>query len=191
LSVVEKSVWLEMVRFFSPRLGWERIGRREAIAIRGYAGDLEPDLPNGVPAVFALDQRLQQDTLVIGDFPLCRLLLSNDSNYPWFILVPRINGISEVFQLDVADQQRLWQETTTLAQMLNEGFCADKMNIGALGNVVSQLHVHVIVRKRDDAAWPAPVWGKHPALPYTDEQVATVRARLRALLPADFVFTQG
>ncbi|MBC3963686.1 HIT domain-containing protein [Pseudomonas simiae] len=141
--------------------------------------------------MFALDQHLQQDTLVIGDFPLCRLLLSNDSNYPWFILVPRINGISEVFQLDVADQQRLWQETTTLAQMLNEGFCADKMNIGALGNVVSQLHVHVIVRKRDDAAWPAPVWGKHPALPYTDEQVATVLARLRALLPADFVFTQG
>ncbi|NVH64144.1 HIT domain-containing protein [Pseudomonas simiae] len=141
--------------------------------------------------MFALDQRLQQDTLVIGDFPLCRLLLSNDSNYPWFILVPRINGISEVFQLDVADQQRLWQETTTLAQMLNEGFCADKMNIGALGNVVSQLHVHVIVRKRDDAAWPAPVWGKHPALPYTDEQVATVLAHLRALLPADFVFTQG
>ncbi|MGY2136970.1 HIT domain-containing protein [Pseudomonas reactans] len=141
--------------------------------------------------MFALDQRLQQDTLVIGDFPLCRLLLSNDSNYPWFILVPRINGISEVFQLDVVDQQRVWQETTALAQLLSEGWSADKMNIGALGNVVSQLHVHVIVRKRDDAAWPAPVWGKHPAQPYTDEQVAAIRARLRALLPADFVFTQG
>ncbi|MBW4964363.1 HIT domain-containing protein, partial [Sulfitobacter sp. CW3] len=62
--------------------------------------------------MFALDQRLQQDTLAIGDFPLCRLLLSNDSNYPWFILVPRIEGISEVFQLDVADQQTLWKETT-------------------------------------------------------------------------------
>jgi len=141
--------------------------------------------------VFALDQRLQQDTLVIGDFPLCRLLLSNDSNYPWFILVPRINGISEVFQLDVADQQILWKETTSLAQLLNEGLGADKMNIGALGNVVSQLHVHVIVRKRDDAAWPAPVWGKHPARPYTDEQVAAIRVRLHALLPADFIFTQG
>ncbi|NWA36182.1 HIT domain-containing protein [Pseudomonas reactans] len=141
--------------------------------------------------MFALDQRLQQDTLVIGDFPLCRLLLSNDSNYPWFILVPRINGISEVFQLDVVDQQRVWQETTALAQLLNEGWSADKMNIGALGNVVSQLHVHVIVRKRDDDAWPAPVWGKHPAQPYTDEQVAAIRARLHALLPADFVFTQG
>lgn len=141
--------------------------------------------------MFALDQRLQQDTLVIGDFPLCRLLLSNDSNYPWFILVPRINGISEVFQLDVADQQALWQETTALAQLLSEGLVADKMNIGALGNVVSQLHVHVIVRKRDDAAWPAPVWGKQPARPYTQEQATAMRARLRELLPADFIFTQG
>ncbi|MCP1512556.1 MULTISPECIES: HIT domain-containing protein [Pseudomonas] len=141
--------------------------------------------------MFALDQRLQQDTLVIGDFPLCRLLLSNDSNYPWFILVPRINGISEVFHLDVADQQKLWEETTGLAQLLNDGLGADKMNIGALGNVVSQLHVHVIVRKRDDVAWPAPVWGKHPARPYTQEQVAALRARLRELLPADFNFAQG
>ena len=141
--------------------------------------------------MFALDQRLQQDTLVIGDFPLCRLLLSNDSNYPWFILVPRINGISEVFHLDVADQQKLWEETTGLAQWLNDGLGADKMNIGALGNVVSQLHVHVIVRKRDDVAWPAPVWGKHPARPYTQEQVAALRARLRELLPADFNFAQG
>lgn len=140
--------------------------------------------------MFALDQRLQQDTLVIGDFPLCRLLLSNDSNYPWFILVPRINGISEVFHLDVADQQKLWEETTGLAQLLNDGLGADKMNIGALGNVVSQLHVHVIVRKRDDAAWPAPVWGKHPARPYMQEQVVALRARLRELLPADFNFAQ-
>ncbi|MFN3357024.1 MAG: HIT domain-containing protein [Pseudomonas sp.] len=141
--------------------------------------------------MFALDQRLQQDTLVIGDFPLCRLLLSNDSNYPWFILVPRINGISEVFELDVADQQTLWQETTALAQLLNDGFAADKMNIGALGNVVSQLHVHVIVRKRDDAAWPAPVWGKHPAQPYTQAQVTAIQARLRELPLAGFTFTQG
>ena len=140
--------------------------------------------------MFALDQRLQQDTLAIGDFPLCRLLLSNDSNYPWYILVPRINGISEVFQLGVADQQKLWEETTALAQLLNEGLVADKMNIGALGNVVSQLHVHVIVRKRDDIAWPAPVWGKHPARPYTEEHVTAIRARLRELLPADFIFTQ-
>ncbi|WP_339530700.1 HIT family protein [Pseudomonas mucidolens] len=140
--------------------------------------------------MFALDPRLQNDTLPIGDYPLCRLLLCNDSNYLWLILVPRIDAVSEVFQLDSADQQRLWQETTALAQLLDQGFAADKINIGALGNVVSQLHVHVIVRKRDDAAWPAPVWGKHPAVPYAPEQVTAIRARLRTLLPADFIFTQ-
>ena len=77
-----------------------------------------------------------------------------------------------------------------MARLLNDGFGADKMNIGALGNVVNQLHVHVIVRKRDDAAWPAPVWGKHPAVPYTDAQVALIRTRLRELLPPEFTFAQ-
>jgi diadenosine tetraphosphate (Ap4A) HIT family hydrolase len=148
------------------------------------------ELP-GVCAVFALDPRLQQDTLPIGDFPLSRLLLSNDSNYPWFILVPRRDDISEIFQLDVADQQQLWQETTSLAETLKDSFGADKLNIAALGNVVSQLHMHVIVRKREDAAWPAPVWGKHPAKPYTAEQVAVIRERLRLVLTEDFTFLEG
>jgi len=141
--------------------------------------------------VFALDPRLQQDTLPIGDFPLCRLLLSNDSNYPWFILVPRREAISEIFQLDVADQQLLWQETTALAQWLKDSFDADKMNVATLGNVVSQLHMHVIVRKRDDAAWPAPVWGKLAAKPYTAEQVDAIRERLRQGLSDDFTFLEG
>ena len=141
--------------------------------------------------MFALDSRLQQDTLPIGDFPLCRLLLSNDSNYPWFILVPRRKDISEIFQLDVADQLQLWQETTTLAQTLKDSFDADKLNIAALGNVVSQLHMHVIVRKRDDAAWPAPVWGKHPAMPYSAEQVAAIRERLQRVLTEGFTFLEG
>ena len=141
--------------------------------------------------MFALDPRLQQDTLPIGDFPLSRLLLSNDSNYPWFILVPRREDISEIFQLDVVDQQQLWQETTTLAELLKDSFDADKLNVGALGNVVSQLHMHVIVRKHGDAAWPAPVWGKHPARPYSAEQVATIRERLRLILTEDFTFLEG
>jgi len=141
--------------------------------------------------VFALDSRLQQDTLVIGDFPLCRLLLSNDNHYPWFILVPRREDISELFQLDVADQQQLWRETTTLAELLKDSFDADKLNVATLGNVVSQLHMHVIVRKRDDDAWPAPVWGKHPASPYSAEQVATIRERLRLVLTEDFTFVEG
>ncbi|MBA1379135.1 HIT family protein [Pseudomonas brassicacearum] len=141
--------------------------------------------------MFALDPRLQQDTLPIGDFPLCRLLLSNDSNYPWFILVPRRDDISELFQLDDADQQQLWKETTALAETLKDSFDADKLNVATLGNVVSQLHMHVIVRKRDDAAWPAPVWGKHPAQPYSAEQVNVIRERLRAVLTDDFKFLEG
>ncbi|MGN8275274.1 HIT domain-containing protein [Pseudomonas sp. SMV71] len=140
--------------------------------------------------MFALDPRLQQDTLPIGDFPLCRLLLSNDSNYPWFILVPRRESISELFQLDDGDQQQLWKETTALAETLKDSFDADKMNVATLGNVVSQLHMHVIVRKRDDVAWPAPVWGKHPARPYTEVQVAAVRERLRMALTDDFKFLE-
>ena len=141
--------------------------------------------------MFALDPRLQQDTLPIGDFPLCRLLLSNDSNYPWFILVPRREDISELFQLDDADQQQLWKETTALAETLKDSFDADKMNVATLGNVVSQLHMHVIVRKRDDAAWPAPVWGKHPAKPYNAEQMTAIRERLRVALANDFKFLEG
>ena len=125
--------------------------------------------------MFVLDTRLHEDTWLIGDFPLCRLLLSNDSNYPWFILVPRREGISELFQLDEHDQQLMWAETTALARVLKGLFGADKMNVATLGNVVSQLHMHVIVRKREDAAWPAPVWGKHPAKPYSAEQVEAIR----------------
>ncbi len=178
--------------------------RREARGIRRYAAVLwlgaQPPLRGaklkmmkqaGVRTVFALDPRLQQDTLPIGDFPLCRLLLSNDSNYPWFILVPRREDISELFQLSVADQQQLWQETTALAEMLKDSFDADKLNVAALGNVVSQLHMHVIVRKREDAAWPAPVWGKHPAKPYSAEQVAVIRERLRLVLTDQFTFLEG
>ncbi|WP_397449387.1 HIT family protein [Pseudomonas sp. NA-150] len=141
--------------------------------------------------MFVLDSRLAQDTAVIGDFPLCRLLLSNDSNYPWFILVPRRPDISEVFQLVTADQLQLWQETTALAQVLKDSFNADKLNIAALGNVVSQLHMHVIVRFREDAAWPSPVWGKHPAQPYTAEQLSSIRDRLRGVLSDDFRFEEA
>nr|WP_232233366.1 HIT domain-containing protein [Pseudomonas putida] len=128
-----------------------------------------------------MDSRLQQDSLVLGDFPLSRLLLSKDANYPWFILVPRRADVSELFQLDLADQQQLWKETTLLAEALKGEFLADKMNVATLGNVVSQLHMHVVVRHRGDAAWPAPVWGKVPALDYAPAQVDAIRQRLRGL----------
>lgn len=141
--------------------------------------------------MFILDTRLQEDTWLIGDFPLCRLLLSNDSNYPWFILVPRREGISELFQLDDADRQLMWAETTALAGVLKELFTADKMNVATLGNVVSQLHMHVIARYASDAAWPGPVWGKHPAKPYSEADVQVIRDKLKAVLDADFTFVEG
>lgn len=141
--------------------------------------------------MFILDTRLQEDTWLIGDFPLCRLLLSNDSNYPWFILVPRREGISELFQLDDADQQLMWAETTALAGVLKELFTADKMNVATLGNVVSQLHMHVIARYASDAAWPGPVWGKHPAKPYSEADVQVIRDKLKAVLGAGFTFAES
>ncbi|MDH0300544.1 MULTISPECIES: HIT domain-containing protein [unclassified Pseudomonas] len=136
--------------------------------------------------MFTLDSRLQQDSLVLGDLPLCRLLLSKDANYPWFILVPRRADVSEVFELDEADQQQLWTETAALAEALKDAFAADKMNVATLGNVVSQLHMHVIVRRHGDAAWPAPVWGKVQAVDYSPEQVEGIRLRMRALLGESF-----
>jgi len=138
--------------------------------------------------MFVLDSRLEQDTLLLGDFPLCRLLLMNDAQYPWFILVPRREEVSELFQLDAADQQMLWMETTSLAETVKDTFGADKMNIATLGNMVGQLHMHVIARRRDDVAWPAPVWGRHPAKAYTEEQVAAIKNKLKLVLADDFRF---
>jgi len=140
--------------------------------------------------VFVLDTRLHEDTWLIGDFPLCRLLLSNDSNYPWFILVPRREGISELFQLDEHDQQLMWAETTALARTLKDAFGADKMNVATLGNVVSQLHMHVIVRYQADVAWPGPVWGKHPAKPYTQAEVGAIQDKLKSALGVEFTFSE-
>lgn len=138
--------------------------------------------------MFVLDQRLLHDTLPVGNFPLCQLLLSNDSQYPWLILVPRRADISEIFQLSEAEQAQLWKEATVLSKTLQQLFNADKMNVAALGNVVSQLHMHVIVRHKADAAWPAPVWGKHPAIPYSAAQAADILARLKTVLTEDFTF---
>lgn len=141
--------------------------------------------------MFALDSRLEQDTFALGDFPLCRLLLSKDANYPWFILVPRRADISELFEMSADDREQLWQETNFLSETLKECFSADKMNVATLGNVVSQLHMHVIVRRRTDVAWPAPVWGNKPAVEYSADQLNDVRQRLKAVLVNDFQFTEA
>src|SRR5690554_57936 len=130
--------------------------------------------------MFKLDERLLKDTVALGDLALCRVLLMNDSRYPWLILVPRCADMSEVFQLSAAEQQQLWQETSHVGQVLKDVFQADKINIATLGNVVKQLHMHVVVRMQDDAAWPAPVWGNGAARAYTGEALAAMLARLQA-----------
>lgn len=141
--------------------------------------------------MFALDSRLEQDTFALGDFPLCRLLLSKDANYPWFILVPRRADISELFEMTADDREQLWKETNFLSETLKECFSADKMNVATLGNVVSQLHMHVIVRRRTDVAWPAPVWGNKPAVEYSADQLNEVRQRLKAVLVNEFQFAEA
>ncbi|WP_447555255.1 HIT domain-containing protein [Vreelandella sp. EE22] len=129
---------------------------------------------------FTLDPRLAADTLSLGDLPLCRALLMNDARYPWVILVPRKEAITEVFELSLEEQAQLWREATALGKAMNVAFQGDKLNIATLGNVVSQLHVHLVVRFESDESWPAPVWGKGEAMAYTPEQ----QSRRRELILA-------
>lgn len=128
--------------------------------------------------MFELDERLQQDTCLLAELPLCRVLLMNDARYPWLILVPRVADVSEVFELDEMQQQQLWDETRLLAKAMRQVFVADKMNIATLGNVVSQLHMHLVVRKEGDASWPGPVWGNGVALPYSESSQGAVRKQM-------------
>ncbi|MDN6180117.1 MAG: HIT family protein [Halomonas subglaciescola] len=128
----------------------------------------------------ALDERLKADTLPVAELPLCRVLLMNDARFPWAVLVPRIAGASEIFDLTADDQQQLWREAGALGAAMKDGFHGDKINVATLGNLVSQLHVHVVVRTRNDAAWPAPVWGHGEPRPYTQDQQTSVRDRLLA-----------
>ncbi len=130
--------------------------------------------------------QLRQDCVVVGRFPLCFLLMMKDANYPWFILVPDREAISEIYELSDADQWLLTQESAQLAACLMRHYKGDKMNIAALGNVVPQLHIHHIVRYRDDAAWPAPVWGRIAPQPYSDVQLSAHLAALLEILPDDF-----
>lgn len=132
-----------------------------------------------------LHPQLQKDCQVVGRFPLSCLLLLRDANYPWFVLVPDRDNISEIYQLSDGDQQQLLRESTTLSKVLVAAYAPDKLNIAALGNVVPQLHVHHVVRYKTDPAWPAPVWGKVPARSYGDDELNGVIAKLKQSLPAD------
>ena len=131
---------------------------------------------------FQLHERLQQDCIAIGRFSLCQLLMMNDCQFPWFILVPERPDIKEIYQLTIADRQLLSEESCFLAENMAVLFKADKMNMAAIGNMVPQLHIHHIVRYQTDKAWPAPVWGKFATQPYTELQVADLITKVRTQL---------
>jgi diadenosine tetraphosphate (Ap4A) HIT family hydrolase len=120
------------------------------------------------PPTWSLHPQLANDTISIGDLPLARVLLMNDANYPWTVLVPRRAGAVEIIDLDEGEQTMLMSEIAMLAGVLRDVTACDKLNIAAIGNVVPQLHVHVVARRRDDAAWPRPVWGALPARAYDE-----------------------
>lgn len=131
---------------------------------------------------FSLDPRLAADSCAVTTLPLCELRLMNDARYPWLILVPRQAGLVEISDLAAAEQTRLWQEVNQAAAALRATAPCDKLNLGALGNMVRQLHVHVIARCIGDAAWPGPVWGYGAALAYTETELAERRDALRRAL---------
>jgi len=132
--------------------------------------------------MFVLDQRLGQDTIDCGSFELCRVLLMNDNRYPWFILVPQREGITEIHQLSEVERQQLWKESCKLSLWMENYFSYDKLNVAALGNIVSQLHLHHVGRSLNDPAWPGPVWGHSPAIPYDCATSETVKQALATLI---------
>ncbi|MEW5835244.1 MAG: HIT family protein [Pseudomonadota bacterium] len=127
---------------------------------------------------FALDPRLAGDSVPVIELPLCSVRLMNDARFAWLLLVPRRAAMSEIHELDGIEQERLWREIRLASDALRAVAPCDKLNLGALGNIVRQLHVHVVARREGDAAWPGPVWGSGVAEPYA----ATARERLVAAL---------
>lgn len=132
--------------------------------------------------MFKLDARLAADTLWVGDLTLCQVLLMNDSQFPWLILVPQISDATEIFELTETQQQQLLSESSVVSKVLKAHTQCDKINVGALGNVVSQLHVHHVARFTHDIAWPKPVWGAQPAKAYTPSQADALISTYRQLL---------
>ncbi len=124
---------------------------------------------------------LSNDTIELLELPLCKLLLMNDNQYPWFVLVPKVHNIQDIYQLDWQQQQQLLNESSMLSEVLMQVFQGKKMNVAALGNICPQLHLHHVVRFEEDKAWPKPIWGLLPMSPYNDTEIEKIKHKL---LPA-------
>ncbi|MBW4933472.1 HIT domain-containing protein [Marinobacter sp. F4206] len=133
-------------------------------------------------AEFQLHERLAADTIDLSRSQLCDIRLMNDRTWPWLLLVPAVGGIREIFELSDEQQQRLIYESSVLSRGMMELFSGDKMNVAALGNMVPQLHLHHIVRFEGDPAWPGPVWGVQPPVPYSEDELEVARERLAPVL---------
>jgi diadenosine tetraphosphate (Ap4A) HIT family hydrolase len=131
-------------------------------------------------AGFELEPRLAHDTAFVADWQICRVLLLDDARFPWLVLVPRRAGLTELDDLDETDNARLMHEIRRAMKTLRGVAECDKLNVGALGNIVRQLHVHVVARRERDAAWPGPVWGQGPAQPYSPAAREALITRLRS-----------
>ncbi len=127
---------------------------------------------------FNLHPQLVNDCIELAELPLCKLLLCNDSAYPWFILVPKVSDVTDIYQLEWQQQQQLLNESSLLSELLMQVFLGDKMNVAALGNVVEQLHVHHVVRYKSDVSWPKPIWGQQALTPYTEDELNNVKEKL-------------
>lgn len=134
--------------------------------------------------MFELDPVLARDTAELCSLPLCRVLLMKDARYPWLILVPQQENLVEIGDLERDDRIRLSDEIDAAAAAIRRLFAPDKMNIAAIGNIVRQLHIHVVGRTEGDPAWPGPVWGHSPAVPYDDEELAERQSKLAAIIAA-------
>lgn len=137
--------------------------------------------------MFQLDPQLKKDTVHLLSFALCDVLLAKDANYPWLVLVPRRDDVTELHHLSDADLKLLWEESAFVSKHLEVHFQAHKLNVAALGNVVQQLHVHHIVRYHHDVAWPKPIWGQVEPKTYEPEELEITVNSLRALLSAKLV----
>lgn len=135
-------------------------------------------------AMFELHPRLAQDSDPLTQLALCQVRLMKDARYPWLLLIPARADLVELHQLEAEDRALLIEEIALASRTLEALFSPDKINVGALGNLVPQLHVHVIARRRDDPAWPGPVWGQGEALAYEPAEMARTIERLKAALAA-------
>lgn len=133
---------------------------------------------------FQLDSRLEADTIPVGDLALCSVLLLNDARFPWFVLVPRVEGASELTDLSEEQSFQLMQEIRIATGVMLTLSQPDKVNVGALGNIVTQLHVHVVGRFRSDPAWPGPVWGHGTRIPYPPHAAHALIERAATLFAA-------